>query len=241
MTLNSLFKHSYQGGQHGSLEVPAGYSLRFTAKDSGANLSLLMYNPRNTSERINLPDTLKCQHTFKLTAGNCVYSDMGRIFCSIVRDDTGWIDSIGGLSNSQHVTTKWGDRDYQHHRNLWMQNGHDAMLVEMAKFGLGLRDVAAPMNLFSKVSTTDDGVLAFDSENTGAGDVIELRFEMDTVVLLSTCPHPMNPSSTYPRTGVDVEMVRAEPLTEDDACLNHCDENRRGFVNTRQYQPQLMG
>ncbi|WP_017011924.1 DUF1989 domain-containing protein, partial [Enterovibrio norvegicus] len=92
MELHDLFNHRYSGGQHGSIDVLAGFSLRFRDVSGGANVSVLMFNPRNLLERINLPDTLKCQHTFKLTANNCVYSDMGRIFCSIMRDDTGWID-----------------------------------------------------------------------------------------------------------------------------------------------------
>ncbi|MDD1779669.1 DUF1989 domain-containing protein [Enterovibrio sp. ZSDZ35] len=240
MSLNSLFQHLYDGGQHGSMEVPAGFSLRFTDIIGGANVSLLMFNPRNTLERINLPDSLKCQHTFKLTQGNCVYSDMGRIFCSIVRDDTGWIDSVGGLSHSQHIDAQWGKRDYQTDRNNWLQNGHDAVLVEMAKFGLGLRDLAAPLNLFSRVNTSSEGVLSYEAHNSHAGDVITLRFEMDTVVVFSTCPHAMNKAEEYPRKPVNVEMIPSPPLADDDPCLNLCDENRRGFFNTRQYQPSYV-
>ncbi|WP_026972628.1 urea amidolyase associated protein UAAP1 [Aliagarivorans marinus] len=238
---DSLFKHEYQGGQHGSLEVPAGYSLRFTDVTGGANCSLLMYNPRNLLERINLPDTLKCQHTFKMTTGNCVYSDMGRIFCSIVADDTGWIDSVGGFSNKALVEKRWGKRDYQNHRNAWCQNGQDSLLTELAKFGLGLRDLAGSLNLFSKVVCESTGQLVFTPEHSKAGSVIELRFEMDTVVAFSTCAHPMDSSEDYPRNAVLVEMVKSAPVAEDDACLNHCDENRRGFENTLQYQPKLSG
>ncbi|WP_028022171.1 urea amidolyase associated protein UAAP1 [Enterovibrio calviensis] len=241
MELKSLFYHRYVGGQHGGLEVPAGYTLRLTDIEGGANTSLLFFNPRNPLERINLPDTLKCQHTFKLTQGHCVYSDMGRIFCSIVKDDTGWIDSVGGLSHKAQVEKAWGVRDYQTHRNDWLQNGHDAMLVEMAKFGLGLRDLAATLNVFSKVETTDEGKLSFVQGRSNPGAVVELRFEMDTIVLFSTCPHPMNKAATYPRDPVDVEMVKSAPVSADDACLNHCDENRRGFTNTRQYQPVSLG
>ncbi|OEE67059.1 urea carboxylase [Enterovibrio norvegicus FF-33] len=240
MELKNLFYHRYLGGQHGGLEIPAGHSLRLTDVEGGANASLLLFNPRNPLERINLPDTLKCQHTFKLTAGNCVYSDMGRIFCSIVQDDTGWIDSVGGLSNKNHVAKVWGERNYQSDRNDWLQNGHDAMLVEMAKFGLGLRDLAATLNVFSKVETTDDGQLTFVQRHSKAASVVELRFEMDTIVLFSTCPHPMNEAVVYPRNPVDVEMVKSSLVEADDACLNHCDENRRGFLNTRQYQPVLV-
>ena len=60
--------------------------LRLIDMEGGANVGMLFYNPANLLERYNAPDTLKCQHTFKLTAGHCLYSDMGRMFCSIVSD-----------------------------------------------------------------------------------------------------------------------------------------------------------
>ena len=52
--------------------------------EGGANVSLLLYRADERLERLNLPDTLKAQHTAHLTAGNVLYSDMGRILASIV-------------------------------------------------------------------------------------------------------------------------------------------------------------
>ena len=63
---------------------------------------MLFYNPHNPLERYNAPDTLKCQHTFKLTRGHCLYSDMGRIFCSIVDDAVGWHDTACGNQHARH-------------------------------------------------------------------------------------------------------------------------------------------
>src|ERR1700722_8773957 len=74
-----------EGGKHWSFNG-GGTLLRLTDMEGGANAGMLFYNPQNTLERYNAPDTLKCQHTFKLTKGHCLYSDMGRIFCSITDD-----------------------------------------------------------------------------------------------------------------------------------------------------------
>ena len=68
------------GGRHWSLRVRRGVALALTAEAAGANVGMVLYNPENPLERLNLPDTLKCQHTFRLTHGHCLYSDMGRIF-----------------------------------------------------------------------------------------------------------------------------------------------------------------
>ena len=87
MTDNTiLYEDRIAGGCHWSLRMRRGTSLRLLDEEGGANVGMLFYNPVNLLERYNAPDTLKCQHTFKLTRGNCLYSDMGRIFCSIVED-----------------------------------------------------------------------------------------------------------------------------------------------------------
>ncbi|MEI8633412.1 DUF1989 domain-containing protein [Vibrio sp. PP-XX7] len=138
-------------------------------------------------------------------------------------------------ANKQKVAQQWGERDYQHDRNQWKQNGYDALLVEVAKYGLGQRDLAANLNLFSRVATDEQGNLVFCEGHSQAGDVIELRFEMDTLVVLTTCPHPLNPAASYPFKPVEISLVEAEPVRSDDRCLNFCEENQRGFENNRRY------
>ncbi len=156
------YQTSIEGGKHWSFTARAGTLLRMVDGAGGANVGMLFYNPANTLERYNAPDTLKCQHTFKLTKGHCLYSDMGRIFCSIVEDTHGWHDTVCGNSTRALVAERWGERSYQAYRNEWTQNGHDAFLVEAGKYGMGRRDLAANVNWFSKVSADEDGTLLFD-------------------------------------------------------------------------------
>ncbi len=221
-----------EGGKHWSFTMRAGMGLRLVDVEGGANAAMLFYNPQNTLERYNAPDTLKCQHTFKLTRGHCLYSDMGRIFCSIVEDTVGWHDTVCGTSTRQSVSQQWGERNYQAHRNDWLQNGLDAFLVEGGKYGLGRRDLAANVNWFSKAGAADDGSLTFDPANSGPGKFVELRFEMDSLVLVHTCPHPLNTAPSYPRAPLMLQFRRAAPVLADDFCMNSCLENRRGFENT---------
>ncbi len=234
-TKKPIFTDHLPGAAHWSMIVPQGHTLKAIDVEGGANLSMLFYNPTNLLERYNAPDTLKCQHTFKLTEGNCLYSDMGRIFASIIRDDTKWIDSVCGVADKKKVSEKWGERSYQSDRNQWRQNGYDALLVEVAKYGLGKRDLAANLNLFSCVKTDADGGMHFVEGHSKAGDAIELRFEMDTLVVMSTCPHPMNPATDYPFKPVELEFYVADPVAADDKCLNSRPENGRGFENNRRF------
>ncbi len=223
------------GGKHWSLLLRANTALRLTDVAGGASVGMLFYNPHNPLERYNAPDTLKCQHIFKLTEGNCLYSDMGRIFCSITHDSVGWNDSVSGTSTKAIVERRWGPRDYQHDRNDWKQNGRDAFLTELAKYGLGKRDLAMNVNWFTKVAVADDGALSFVPGHSKAGDSVELRFEMETLVVLHTCPHPLDPAKDYPWKPVRIDIKEVEPAAPDDKCRLSRPENARGFDNNRLY------
>ena len=229
------YKTELASGNHWSLRVRRGSIMRLTDADGGANVGMLFYNPENLLERYNAPDTLKCQHTFKLTRGNCLYSDMGRIFASIVDDSFGWHETAAGCSHASHIEARWGRRDYQRDRNDWHQNGNDAFLVELCKYGLGAADLCANINWFSKVVVSDEGQLRLDLADSRAGSQVTLRFEMDTLVLLHTCPHPMDAAAEYPRKTVIVELGVAAPVAEDDYCRNFRPENARGFMNNTLY------
>jgi len=234
-TDNILYSDTLNGACHWSMRIRKGMLLRITDIEGGANVGMLFYNPDNLLERYNAPDTLKCQHTFKLTKGHCLYSDMGRIFCSIVDDTTGWHETVCGNLTKSIVTEKWGEHSYQQHQNDWYKNGYDSFLVELAKYGLGKKDMAANLNLFSRVETDNKGNLKFIDGHSTAGDYIDLRFEMDTLVFLHTCPHPLNTQNKYPRKPVQYEMRVSDPIEDDDICLTSCAENQRGFENNRIY------
>lgn len=231
----TLYQYTVPAASHWSLRIRRGTSLRLTDVEGGANVGMMFYNPEDLLEKYNAPDTLKCQHTFKLTRGNCLYSDMGRVFCSIVEDSFGWHDSVCGNTNRTMVAQRWGDKNYQQDRNAWHQNGYDSFLVELAKYGLNGKDLGSNLNWFSKVMVDDSGNLSLDQPTVKPGAHITLRFEMDTLVILHTCPHPLNHAEAYPFKPVHCELMTTPPLTEDDYCLNFRPENRRGFENNRLY------
>jgi hypothetical protein len=233
-TDRSSYSTQLSAGSHWSLMLRRGMQLTLTDLTGGANIGMLFYNPILLSEKYNAPDTLKCQHTFKLTAGHCLYSDMGRIFASVIEDSFGWHDSVCGNSHAEHIMQRWGKRDYQTDHNQWRQNGYDSFLVELAKYQLTRKDMAANINWFSEVAASEQGELTLRRQSS-AGDAVKLRFEMDTLVILHTCPHPLNNATNYPTANIELTLAPDKPVSGDDLCLNHCDENRRGFDNNTLY------
>lgn len=234
------YEATLAGGSHWSLVVRRGTCLQLQDIQGGANVGMLFYNPYLLSEKYNAPDTLKCQHTFKLTQGHCLYSDMGRIFCSVTADSFGWHDTACGNSNAEQVEERWGQRDYQSQGNDWLQNGYDSFLVELAKYGLAARDMAANVNWFSEVRANEEGRIVLSRQSV-AGEQVSLRFEMDSLVLMHTCPHPLDEGDSYPDRPVRVLLTVAGPVESDDECLNNCQENRHGFANNALYHFGLSG
>ena len=232
---NSHYTTLMSSGKHWSLRLRRGLSLQLTDELGGANVAMVLYNAHNLLERYNAPDTLKCQHTFHLTQGHCLYSDMGRIMASITTDTASGHESICGNSTQAGVTERFGARSYQRDRNDWQQNGQDAFLVELSKYGLDRADLPANLNWFNQCVIGGDGSIALAKPQVSGARTVHLRIEMDCLMLLHTCPHPMLETDSYPAMQVTVALADAAGMREDDECLNSCDENRRGFENNRIY------
>jgi urea carboxylase-associated protein 2 len=227
-----LWQEQIPGGAHWSGVIRRGNSLRVTAREAGANVSMLFYNYEQLAERYNMADTLKGQHSAFLTQGQVCYTDMGRVICSITADSCGWHDTIGGISTAALVARKYGTASYQEKRNELHRNAFDSLLKEVSKYGLDKRDLVANLNLFSKVTVDQAGGMHFVVDNCQASDFIDLRFEMHALVVLSTCQHPMDPTPRYAPKAIELTAWRSGTASLDDPCRNACPENQRAFINT---------
>lgn len=230
-----LWEETVQPGASWSHVLKRGTALRLADLEGGANVGLLLYNFELPVERYNMPDTLKAQHIAKLTKGNVLFSDMGRILCSITDDLVGWHDPIGGCSNAALVKAKYGEARYQECRNDFHKNGRDSFLVELGKYGLGPRDVVPNINLFSKVTLDEDGSMKFVSGHSHIGGFVELRAEMNTLVVLNTCQHPLDPHPEYAPKPILLSIKQVPAPGADDACRLSRPENERGFTLTERY------
>ena len=212
-----------------------GTSLRITDLEGGANVGAIFLNFEIPSERYNMPDTLKAQHTAHLTKGFVLYSDMGRVLCSITDDTCGWHDPICGHLTQEQSNAKYGELTYAQARNDFHRNARENFLMESEKFGLSLRDLPANVNFFSKVIVGDDGSLSYIENHSKAGDFIELRAEMNTIVILDTCQHPLDPNRAYQPRSIQISVHRTQSPADNDFCRNFRPENERGFINTERY------
>jgi uncharacterized protein len=228
----ALFSEVLPGGAMWSMRVPRRRLVRLTALDPRANLSALFYNAVQPLDRLNIPDTLKALHTAKLSRGHILMTDMGNALVSLVEDSLGWHDPLGGHITAGMVAARFGEHNYQKYRNDFYRNARDNFLIELTKHGLGLADIVANVNFFSKIVVDDEGRMNFVPDHCPAGARIGLRTEMDVLFVLANCPHPLAPAGEYPRARVEIEIFSCVPPGEDDFCRNFRPECGRTLALT---------
>jgi urea carboxylase-associated protein 2 len=230
------FQEILPGGAKWSHVLKRHTTLRITARGAEANVSALFYNFELLSERYNMADTLKAQHTALLTKGHCLYSDMGRVLVSITGDTVGWHDPICGCSTPETIRRAYGEGRYQEKRNRFHRSGRENFIVELGKYGLGVADVVANVNFFSKVTVGEAGELTLQRGHSRAGDYVDLRAEMNTLVVLAAVPHPLAPAGgEYDPAPALLTVWNSDPPRADDYCRNFRPENQRGFEVTERY------
>jgi urea carboxylase-associated protein 2 len=235
-----LWKDTLRGGQAWSRRMKRHQVLRITDDEGHACVSALFYNADDPLERYNMPDTLKAQFTAFLTAGRVLFSDMGRVLASIVEDTCGWHDTISGCGDAA-AARRFGAGRYQELRNDFHRNARDNFLVELGKHGLGKRDVVPNVNFFVRVGVDDAGAMTFVPGNSRAGAHVDLRFEMDTLVVLTNTPHPLDPADKYGPPPVTLSIRAGRPAADDDRCRKSRGETERGFALTEAYAAEKAG
>ncbi len=241
--MNPIWSKTLQPGGKWSGIVGRGIRLKLTALQEGANVSMLLYHARDLTERYNMPDTLKAQHTAHLTRGHVLMSDNGRVLAGIVEDSVGWHDTISGYIYRSQVDSRYGPTTYQEKRNDWLRSGEDNFASELVRCGLGRRDLVPNVNWFTKVYCEESGRMRTAGNHAPAGSSVMLRMEMETLALCSNTPCPLDPSPDYPSVPVLLEAFDGKPLTAEEAaedvCASRCPENARAYENTWDYYALL--
>lgn len=221
---NVLHNEHVPGGWYWSTELRRGEALRLHLHEGPAAVALVAWCLTDPSERLNYADTIKVQWTAHLCRGRVLLSDMGRVMLSIVADSCEAHDTIAGGSTPQSVRAMGGNQP--------MRNTRDNFRLAAAKLGLSRKDVPPCISFFAPVSTDAEGRLTWHGTKRRTGDFVDLRAEMDLVVAVSNCPHPLDPESAFVPPAIQATRFQAPPPAPDDLCRTATAEAIRGFENT---------
>jgi urea carboxylase-associated protein 2 len=219
-------RETIPGGWYWTKLIRRGEALRIVNTSGTPGVSLFAWNAKDTSERYNSADTVKIQWTSEMRKGRVLFSDMGRVLLSIIEDTCGAHDTIVGGSTPLSNARKYGDAG--------LRSTAENMLLAAGKHGLGARDLAPVITFFAPVSIVD-GQLSWRDGLVQAGDFVDLRAELDLIVAVSNCPHPLSPATSFAPGPIDCIVHRPAPASADDLCRIASPEATRGFENNATY------
>ena len=204
------------GGWYWTTALAKGETLRIGTTGPGSSVALAAWSARDPSERMNLPDTVKIQWTTELCKGRVIFSDMGRVMLSITEDSSGAHDALTGGSPGGGTPLE--------------RNTRDNMVLAAAKLGLDRRDLPALLTFFAPIRVDAVGRFGWRGALLSGDDWLDLRAEMDLLIALSNCRHPLDPA-TGDVPAVTVTRLTAMPVPADDICRTASAEAMRGFEN----------
>ncbi|WP_425405154.1 urea amidolyase associated protein UAAP1 [Hwanghaeella sp.] len=219
------------GGWYWTTTVKRGQTLRIVNSHATPGIALQIWNQHDPSERFNSADTIKVQWTARIGKGRVLLSDMGRVLMAITEDTCGYHDCVAGHSTAITNEKSYGSGTLRN-SPVPVRNSRDNFLIAAAKLGLGKRDVHQSFCAFAPVETGEEGALTWKDGALKAGDFIDLRAEMDCILCLSNCPHPLAPGGSYDPQPVAVTIWDAGPVAENDLCRTGTAEAVRAYENT---------
>jgi urea carboxylase-associated protein 1 len=169
-------------------------------------VDFLIYNAADTAERYSAPDTIAAQGSIFLTTGSVLRSCEGRPLMTVVADECGRHDTVGGACSKESNTLRYGH--HTRHQHACVEN----FLLEGAKWGLGKRDLVSNINWYMNVPVEPDGTLGIVDGISRPGLTLTVRAELDALVLVSNCPQVNNPCNGFDPT--PVRMVITAPGAE---------------------------
>ncbi|EQB30938.1 urea amidolyase associated protein UAAP2 [Sphingobium ummariense] len=176
--------------------VAAGQTLRIVDLEGNQAVDFLLYSAQDDAERYSAQDTVAAQGNLFLREGTVLRSNEGRAMMTITATSVDYHDTIGGACSCESNTLRYGHHTKAEH--ACVENFLEANLRE----GRGKRDIVSNINFFMNVPVEPDGSLGIVDGISAPGLTVDLRAEMDVIVVVSNCPQINNPCNGFNPTPV---------------------------------------
>jgi uncharacterized protein len=182
------------------LELQKGQIVRIVDLEGNQAVDTLFYNAHDYADRYSAQDTIREQKSLYLTTGTRLISTEGNLLLTIVADTCGRHDTLGGACAAESNMVRYALEKRSMHacRQSFLKG------IQHWKHGMDKRDITSNINFFMNVPVTPEGRLTFEDGVSDAGKYVELRAEMDVLMLISNCPQLNNPCNAFNPTPVQV-------------------------------------
>lgn len=179
--------------------VRAGEYLTIVDLHGNQAVDSLIYDAQDTSIRYSAPNTIAGQANVFLTEGSVLRANTGAPLMTLVHDEVGRHDTVGGACSKESNSLRYGQHTV--HQHACVEN----FLLEGAKYGLNKRDLVSNINFYMNVPVEPNGMLGIVDGISAPGLSLTLRAERDVIVLVSNCPQINNPCNGFNPT--EVRMI----------------------------------
>ena len=176
--------------------VAAGQTLRIVDLEGNQAVDFLLYSAADDAERYSAQDTVAAQGNLFLRQGTVLRSNEGRAMMTIAETSVEYHDTIGGACSCESNTLRYGHHTKAQH--ACVENFLEANLTE----GRGKRDIVSNINFFMNVPVEADGSLGIVDGISAPGLTVDLKADMDVIVVVSNCPQINNPCNAFNPTPV---------------------------------------
>lgn len=176
--------------------VAAGQTLRIVDVEGNQAVDFLIYSAADDTERYSAQDTVAAQGNLFLRTGTVLLSNEGRAMMTIAASAVEYHDTIGGACSCESNTLRYGHHTKAQH--ACVDNFLEANLTE----GRGKRDIVSNINFFMNVPVEEDGTLGIVDGISAPGLTVDLRAEINVIVVVSNCPQINNPCNGFNPTPV---------------------------------------
>jgi urea carboxylase-associated protein 1 len=176
--------------------IAAGQTLRIVDLEGNQAVDFLLYAEADDAERYSAQDTVAAQGNLFLRTGTVLRSNEGRVMMTIAGTTVDYHDTIGGACSCESNTLRYGHHAKSQH--ACVENFLEANLTE----GRGKRDMVSNINFFMNVPVEADGALGIVDGISAPGLTVDLRADMDVIVVVSNCPQINNPCNGFNPTTV---------------------------------------
>jgi uncharacterized protein len=183
-------------------QVNKGQTFRIVDLEGNQAVDTLFFNANHALERYSATDTIRRQNKLYLTTGSQLNSNFGNPMLTIVADTCGRHDTLGGACAAESNTVRYALDKYPMHScrdNFLHALAHDPLCEQLV---MSKRDLPSNINFFMNVPVTEQGELEFVDGISAPGKYVEMRAEMDVMVLISNCPQLNNPCNAYNPTPI---------------------------------------
>jgi urea carboxylase-associated protein 1 len=203
---HAVLDHVIPAGEPWIGTVSRGQTFRIVDLEGNQAVDTLFFNAANSEERYSAVDTIRSQGGLYLTTGTQLISNDGNVMLTITADTCGRHDTLGGACSAESNTVRYA-LEKRH-----MHSCRDNFLMALTRAGIGLtkRDLPSNINFFMNVPVTPTGDLTFADGISAPGRYVEMRADMDVIVLISNCPQLNNPCNAYNPTPVRVMVWGAD-------------------------------